>query len=118
MSVPEPASSGTAVGTAETGVRPDRYMPGHGTSAYSVGRYELDLDYRLSSNRLSGRALLHATAARQASAVVLDLVGLRASKVQFNGRRVRRFVQRGEQLVVHLDADLLPGDAFTPGHPL
>ena len=113
MSLPEPASSGAAVGMAESGSRSDRYMPGHGTSAYSVSRYELDLDYRLSANRLSARAVLHATAARQVSAVVLDMVGLRVTKVAFNGRRVRRFVQRAEQLVVHLDADLGPGDSFT-----
>jgi aminopeptidase N len=122
MSFPEAASSGAAVGTAESG-QSDPYMPGHGTSAYRVSRYELDLDYRLSANRLSGRAVLNAAAAREASAVVLDLVGLRATKVLFNGRRVRRFVQRAEQLVVHLDSGLVPGEGFTldiryEGNPL
>jgi aminopeptidase N len=111
MSLPEPARSGAAVGTTESG-QSDPYMPGHGTSAYRVSRYELDLDYRLSANRLNGRAVLHATAAREASAVVLDLVGLRATKVQFNGRRVRRFVQRAEQLVIHLESGLAPGEGF------
>lgn len=113
MSSPESASSGTAVGTAEPGVASDPYVAHHGTAAYSVTRYELDIDYRLSSNRLSGRAVLHAVAARPASAIVLDLAGLRAAKVQLNGRRVRRFTQRAEQLVIHLDTALVPGDSFT-----
>lgn len=113
MSLPEPATSGPAAGTALPGVLSDRYTPGHGTDSYRVSRYELDLDYRMAANRLSGRAVIHAMAARQTSAVVLDLAGLRAVKVQLNGQRVRRFAQRAEQLVVHLDADLFPGETFT-----
>lgn len=92
---------------------PDPYVPGHGTNAYRVTRYELDLDYKLASNRLNGRAVLHAEADRAASAVVLDLAGLRAVKISLNGKRVRKFSQRAEQLVVVPDAALLPGDRFT-----
>ena len=113
MSLPEPATSGPAAGTAIPGVLSDPYMPGHGSDSYRVSRYEVDLDYRMAANRLSGRAVIHATAARQASAVVLDLAGLRAVKVQLNGRRVRRFSQRAEQLVVQLDAGLAAGETFT-----
>ncbi|MGG6383178.1 M1 family metallopeptidase [Paenarthrobacter sp. NEAU-H11] len=113
MSLPEPATSGPAAGTAIPGVLSDPYMPGHGSDSYRVSRYEVDLDYRMAANRLSGRAVIHATAARQASAVVLDLAGLRAVKVQLNGRRVRRFSQRAEQLVVQLDAGLAVGETFT-----
>jgi aminopeptidase N len=113
MSSPESASSGIAVGTAEPGVASDPYVAHHGTDAYRVTRYELDVDYRLSSNRLNGRAVLHALAVRPASAIVLDLAGLRATKVQLNGRRVRRFTQRAEQLVIHLDTPLIHGDGFT-----
>jgi aminopeptidase N len=112
MSSPE-SVRGTS--TRDPGPAPwsDPYVAHHGTDAYSVSRYELELDYRLASNRLNGRALLHAVANRAASAVVLDLVGLRAVKVQFNGRRVRRFSQRAEQLVVHLETALVPGEGFT-----
>jgi len=42
----------------------DPYLPGHGNAGYTVNRYELDLDYRVASNRLSARARLHATATR------------------------------------------------------
>ena len=69
-----------AAGRTVTG-SPDPYVPGHGTNAYRVTRYELDLDYKLASNRLNGRAVLHAEADRAASAIVLDLAGLRAVKI-------------------------------------
>ena len=88
-------------------------MPGHGTNAYRVTRYELDLDYRVSSNRLAGHAVLHAVTQLPTSAIVLDLAGLRATKIQLNGRRVRRFTQRAEQLVVYPDNPLLANEAFT-----
>ena len=39
-------------------------------------RYELDLDYRVSSNRLAGHAVLHAVTQLPTSAIVLDLAGL------------------------------------------
>ena len=112
MTSAEQASSGIAVGAAGSAPTLDRYVVDHGSDAYAVSRYELDLDYRLASNRLSGRAALHAVAARGASAVVLDLAGLQALKVQLNGRRLRRFVQRGDQLIIHLDSDLVPGEEF------
>ncbi|WP_104137388.1 M1 family metallopeptidase [Arthrobacter sp. ZGTC131] len=101
--LPVPGSAGTT----------DPYVPGHGTDAYRVVRYELDLDYKLASNRLNGRAVLHAVAARRTSAVVLDMTGLRALKIQLNGSRVRRFTQRAEQLVVHCEQDLEAGTEFT-----
>ncbi|MBT2530543.1 M1 family metallopeptidase [Arthrobacter sp. ISL-48] len=112
MSSSESTSSGSVLGTAEAGRTSDPYVADHGTDAYSVSRYELDLDYRLSSNKLAGHAVLHAVAARPASAIVLDLAGLRAGKVYLDGRRVRRFTQRAEQLVVHLETALVAGDAF------
>jgi aminopeptidase N len=73
---------------------PDPYLPGHGTAAYRVTRYELELDYKVSSNRLSGRAVLHAVAQLPTSAVVMDLAGLRATKIQLSGRKVRKFSPR------------------------
>jgi aminopeptidase N len=113
MSSSEPASSGNVLPSDEGAGAPDPYLPGHGTNAYRVTRYELELDYKLSSNRLNGRAVLHAVAQRPTSAIVLDLTGLRATKIRLSGRKVRKFSQRAEQLVVVPEAALLPGDAFT-----
>ena len=105
-----PEGASAAVGSTAA---PDPYLPGAGTNAYRVERYELELDYRVSSNRLSGRAVLHGIAQVPASAIVLDLTGLRATKVQLNGRKAARFSQRADQLVVTGQDVLQPGQRFT-----
>lgn len=112
MSPSAPSSSGSVLPTDEGASAPDPYLPGHGTAAYRVTRYELELDYKLSSNRLNGRAILHAVTQLPTSAIVLDLTGLRATKIQLGGRKVRKFSQRAEQLIVVPEAPLLPGEAF------
>ncbi|MFJ5861381.1 M1 family metallopeptidase [Pseudarthrobacter sp. NPDC092439] len=111
MSSRVPAAPGSV--SASSGAAPDPYMPGAGTNAYRVERYELDLDYRVASNRLGGTAVLHGVAQVPASAVVLDFVGLRATKVQLDGRKAVRFSQRAGQLVVSAPAPLQPGQRFT-----
>ncbi|MCY1675213.1 M1 family metallopeptidase [Pseudarthrobacter sp. SL88] len=111
MSSPASAARGNVA--ASSGAAPDPYMPGAGTNAYRVERYELDLDYRVASNRLSGRAVLHGVACVATSAIVLDLVGLRATKVQLNGGRALRFNQRAGQLVASTPAPLQADEPFT-----
>src|SRR2546422_11462430 len=113
MSSSAPSSSRGVQPLDEEAGAPDPYMPGHGTTAYRVTRYDLELDYRLSSNRLNGHAVLHAVTQRPTSAIVLDLAGLRATKVRLSGRKVRKFSQRAGQLVVVPDAAPLPDEAFT-----
>ena len=75
----------------------DPYLPGHGNAGYTVSRYELDLDYRVASNRLAARARLHATATGDCDRFSLDLAGLRVGKVMVNGRRAARYTQRSRQ---------------------
>ncbi|WP_426006903.1 M1 family metallopeptidase [Paenarthrobacter sp. NyZ202] len=90
----------------------DQYALGHGSTGYRVDRYELDLDVRLASNRLTGRALLHCTALEPGNTLLVDLVGLRASKVSLDGRKVQKFSHRAEHLVVTAGAPLKPGQTF------
>ncbi|MDQ0756880.1 M1 family metallopeptidase [Arthrobacter sp. B3I4] len=99
--------------TAVPATDPDPYLPGQGSAAYRVARYELDLEYRVDNNRLTGRAVLHAVARQESASVVLDLAGLRVTEVLMPGRKVRKFKQRADRLVVVPDAALLPGDTFT-----
>ncbi|MET1088163.1 MAG: M1 family metallopeptidase [Arthrobacter sp.] len=79
---------------------PDPYTPGHGSADYQVSRYELYLDYRVATNRLSGHATISARSSVGMDRVVLNLAGLRALKVQLDGQRVQRFSQRGNQLII------------------
>lgn len=109
MSPSAPTSSGSILPPDQGTGAPDSYLPGQGTTAYRVARYELELDYKLRSNRLNGRAVLHTVVRRPSAAIVLDLAGLRATKVRLDGRKVRKFSHRAEQLVVVPDAALCPG---------
>ncbi len=91
----------------------DRYTLQHGSLAFRVERYELDLECALGSNRLSGRAVLRCVALAETQQIMLDLVGLRASKVLVDGKKVPRFGARGEHLVITAKERLSPGQSFT-----
>jgi aminopeptidase N len=111
MSSPASAAGGHA--SIYRDAAPDPYLPGSGTNAFRVDRYELELDYKVSSNRLTGRAVLHGVTRVPTSAIVLDLTGLRVTKVQLDGRKPARFSQRTDQLVVSAQSALQPGQPFT-----
>ena len=91
----------------------DPYVPTHGNGGYKVESYELDLDYRVSSNRLSGKATITAFATEALSRVSFDLTGLRVSKVSVNGRRPQRYVHRQGKLHVTPAATIMDGAEFT-----
>ena len=86
----------------------DPYVPERGDPFYAVTHYDLELDYRVSSNRLAGRALLDVVAVERVSVLHVDLVGLRVTKVLVDGRAVK-YVQRGDRLRVTLAAPLEAG---------
>jgi aminopeptidase N len=90
----------------------DPYLPGHGNAGYTVSRYELDLEYKVVSNRLAARARLHATATRGLDRFSLDLAGLRVAKVMVNGRRAARYSQRPGKLHVQLESAVPVGAAL------
>ncbi|WP_427017072.1 M1 family metallopeptidase [Pseudarthrobacter sp. P1] len=77
---------------------PDPYTPGSGSAGYTVTHYDLALDCRLASNRLSGRALISARTTTALPTLALDLAGLRATKVSVNGAKAAKFAQRGSKL--------------------
>jgi aminopeptidase N len=89
----------------------DPYVPSHGNGGYHVESYELDLDYRVSSNRLTGKATITAVATQALSRISFDLSGLRVSKVTVNGRRPQRYTHRAGKL--HIAANIMDGAEFT-----
>ena len=90
----------------------DRYTPQSGDAGIGIDHYDLTLDYKASTNRLTGTAVMRGRAAAAISTVSLDLVGLRASKVLVDGRRAPAFHQSNRRLRVTLPAPLAEGDAF------
>ncbi|GAB4098760.1 M1 family metallopeptidase [Sinomonas halotolerans] len=91
---------------------PDPYTPGHGSPSFTVRHYALDLDVRLASNRLAGRARLQARAEETLGDIVLSLVGLRAVRVQVDGAKPAKVVQRGDQLRIVPSSPLAAGRDF------
>lgn len=86
----------------------DPYVPDRGDVSYAVTRYDLDLDYKVSSNRLAGRAVLDIVARQEIARLHVDLAGLRISKVTVDGRPAR-WVHRGPRVLVTLPATLPEG---------
>jgi aminopeptidase N len=90
----------------------DPYVPDHGNGGYKVESYELDLDYRVNSNRLTGKATITAVATQALSRLSLDLTGLRVSKIAVNGRRPGRYAHRSGKLHIWPANDIADGAEF------
>ena len=86
----------------------DAYTPERGDPRYRVEHYDLDLDYRVSSNRLSGRATLAVRALAHVESLRVDLVGLRVGKVTVAGATVK-WTHRGHAVTVRLPRALEAG---------
>lgn len=91
----------------------DAYVPGHGDLCFDVVRYDLELDYRIETNRLSGRATLSAVAREEVDRFSLDLEGLRVAKLTVDGTAPTRYVQRRGKIIVTPGTPLRRGDEFS-----
>lgn len=92
----------------------DEYLPNNGSSGYQVSRYELELEYKVSINRLSGTATITAVTLTELQQVTLDLSSaLAVSKVSVNGKRADHFSCRGGKLRIRLASKLATGAALS-----
>lgn len=91
----------------------DPYLPGNGNFGYRVSRYELDLEYKVNINRLSGAATITATTLASLKTFTLDLADtLSVSKVSVNGRRPASFHTSRGKLQITLASALPAGAAM------
>ncbi|BBY19203.1 M1 family metallopeptidase [Mycolicibacterium litorale] len=91
----------------------DPYLPETGNFGYRVSRYELDLEYKVSINRLSGSATITAVTLAALRTFTLDLAdNLKVTKVAVNGRRPARFSCAHDKLRVELPSPLPAGAAL------
>jgi len=100
----------------------DRYLPASGNPGFRVRHYDLTLDYRVSTNRLAGRASLAATAEQPLDGFGLDLVGLKVTKVFIDGVRAAKFSTARDKLVIRPAGPIPAGAEFSvdvryEGHP-
>ncbi len=98
--------SAKSVGAASAG---DHYLPGHGNGGYAVEHYQLELKYRLPTNRLAGTATLRLRSTQLLERFSLDLVRLRVSKVRIDGHRRTRFEQTQRKVII-TPAAAIPAD--------
>jgi aminopeptidase N len=91
----------------------DPYLPDNGNLGYRISRYDLDLEYKVSPNRLSGVATLTATSFVALRKFTLDLASsLSVSRVTVNDKRAR-YSHRSRKLSITPDAPVPPGGAMT-----
>lgn len=91
----------------------DVYTPHRGNGGYTVESYHLELRYRVPSNNLRGTAVVAIRATQPLDRLSLDLTGLSVSRVQADGRAVKRFAVRRGKLSVTLAAPLQIGQTST-----
>lgn len=92
---------------------PHAYLPRSGTDDYAVREYDLDLNYRVATNRLDATAVIHGRARVPLPAIVLDLVHLKAKRVRLDGDKRVRFTQSPTHLRVTPSAPIPAGAEFT-----
>jgi aminopeptidase N len=90
----------------------DEYLPTTGNGGYTVEHYDLDLDYRVATNRLAATAVITARATMRLVRFSLDFAGLTVEKVTVDGERPRKTTHAGRKLTVTLDAAVEDGDEF------
>jgi aminopeptidase N len=91
----------------------DPYVPQLGNGGYTVVSYELELHYRVATNRLEASATILAVSSERLRSFSLDFAQLRASRVTVNGSAGTRFSQSANKLKITPDDPVLPGDEFT-----
>ncbi|MEV6299929.1 M1 family metallopeptidase [Actinoplanes sp. NPDC051861] len=89
----------------------DSYLPEHGNGGYRVLHYDLDLDYRVVSNRLAGRATITARAGQPLSRFSLDLGRFRVTDVRVDGRPAK-FGHRPDKLRIKPERPIGYGATF------
>jgi aminopeptidase N len=89
----------------------DPYIPQHGNDGYRALHYDLELDYRVATNRLAGRAVVTARAARSLSRFSLDLGQFRVQDVRVDGRRAA-FTHRSGKLRIKPEKPVGHGAIF------
>jgi aminopeptidase N len=92
----------------------DPYLPRNGNFGYRVSRYELELEYKVAINRLTGTATITAATLASLQTFTLDLADtLTVTKVTVNGRRPSHFGTSDGKLHITLPAKLPAGAAMS-----
>lgn len=90
----------------------DPYTPHSGDLRFHVREYQLNLRYRVRTNRLDGEVTLLAVADANTTSIRLDLVGLHADRVRVDGEKRTTFRQGQRGLTITPAKPLKAGQQF------
>lgn len=90
----------------------DPYTPHSGNRGYRVEHYDLSLDYRVSTNRLAGTAVITARATGDLERFSLDLAALSVDKVTVGGAAPKKVTKAARKLTVVLSEVVADGAEF------
>ncbi|MCH5641641.1 MULTISPECIES: M1 family metallopeptidase [unclassified Gordonia (in: high G+C Gram-positive bacteria)] len=91
----------------------DPYLPHNGNLGYRISRYDLELEYKVASNRLTGVATLTATSYVELARFTLDMAAsLRVDRVTVNDKRAH-YSHRRHKLTITPDSAVPAGGALT-----
>ena len=91
----------------------DPYVPTSGDAGYAVRQYRLQARYRVATHRLDATAEIRAEALRDLAEFRLDLVGLKASRVEVDGDRRTAWRQGQHKLTIAPPSPIPAGTGFT-----
>ncbi|MGD9622413.1 MAG: M1 family metallopeptidase [Mycolicibacterium sp.] len=92
----------------------DPYLPTTGNFGYRASRYELELEYKVAINRLTGAATMTAVTLAELKSFTLDMSdALSVSKVTVNGKRPAQFRSAAGKLHITMTDRLPAGAAMT-----
>ncbi len=89
------------------------YLPTSGNAGYVVTHYALELDYRVSNNRLAGIATITATATGDLVRFSMDFAGLTSNRVSVNGVAAKKAVETLQKLTITPAHAIAAGSVFT-----
>jgi len=89
----------------------DSYLPAHGNGGYRVLHYDLELDYRVLTNRLAGRVVITARTVQALSRFSLDLGQFRVQAVRVDGEPAK-FTHRAGKLRIKPERPIAYGRTF------
>ena len=89
----------------------DPYLPRHGNGGYRVLHYALEIDYRVLTNRLGGKATITAQTLQALSRFSLDLGAFRVQDVRVDGRRAT-YTHRAGKLRIKPEKTIGYGSTF------
>ncbi|CAD6000263.1 M1 family metallopeptidase [Agreia sp. COWG] len=99
----------STLGSLSTG---DSYVPSSGNGGYSVVSYDLELDYRVSTNRLTATAVISAVSTRDLSRFSFDFSGLVATRVLIDGTAAAKTTASARKLTIHPATTIRAGEEF------